>query len=138
MDFRIPNPFFSYDNITIKNVLTEKTLGTTIDNKLTFKNHFENICKKANQKLNALARITKFTSPFQRIFFVKSQFSCCPLIWMFTSKGLDKKINRIHEKSLISFKWPSIYIRWNAWHIKWKDNSPTMHWPVCWAKYINF
>ena len=104
MDFRIPNPFFSYDNITIKNVSTEKTLGTTIDNKLTFKNHFENICKKANQKLNALARITKFTSPFQRKTllnsFIKSQFSYCPLIWMFTSKGLNKKINRIHEKSL--------------------------------------
>ena len=138
MDFKIPNPFFSYDNITIQNVSTEKTLGTTIDNKLTFKNHFENICKKANQKLNVLARITKFTSPCQRIFFIKSQFSYCPLIWMFTSKGLNKKINRIHEKSLISFKWPSIYIRWNAWHIKWKDNSRTMHWPVCWVKYINF
>ena len=64
----------------------------------------KNICKKANQKLNTLARITKFTSLFQRKTllnsFVKSQFSYCPLIWMFISKGLNKKINRIHEKSL--------------------------------------
>ena len=104
LGFQDAQPNFSYDNITIKNVSEEKILGITIDNKLTFKSHLKNICKKANQKLNALARITKFTSPFQRIFFVKSQFSCCPLIWMFTSKGLDKKINRIHEKSLISFK----------------------------------
>ena len=102
--FQDAQPDFSYDNTAIKNVSEEKILGITIDNKLTFKSHLKNICKKANQKLNALARITKFTSPFQRIFFVKSQFSCCPLIWMFTSKGLVKKINRIHEKSLISFK----------------------------------
>ena len=94
---------FSCDNITIKNVSEEKILGITVDNKLTFKNHLKNICKKANQKLNALARITKFTSPFQRKTllnsFIKSQFSYCPLIWMFTSKGLNKEINRIHEKS---------------------------------------
>ena len=97
-------PNFSYDNIKIKNVSEEKILGITIDNKVTFKSHLKNICKKANQKLNALARITKFTSPFQRKTllnsFIKSQFSYCPLIWMFTSKGLNKKINRIYEKSL--------------------------------------
>ena len=29
-----------------------------------------------------------------------SLFSYCPLIWLFTSKGLNKKTNRIHEKSL--------------------------------------
>ena len=104
LGFQDAQPNFSYDNITIKNVSEEKILGITIDNKLTFKSHLKNICKKANQKLNALARITKFTSPFQRKTllnsFIKSQFSYCPLIWMFTSKGLNKKINRIHEKSL--------------------------------------
>ena len=40
---------FSYDNITMKNVSEEKILGITIDNKLTFKSHLKNICKKANQ-----------------------------------------------------------------------------------------
>ena len=32
--------------------------------------------------------------------FIKSQFSYGPLIWMFTSKGRNKKINRIHQESL--------------------------------------
>ena len=104
LGFQDTQPNFSYDNITIKNVSEEKILGITIDNKLTFKSHLKNICKKANQKLNALARITKFTSPFQRKTllnsFIKSQFSYHPLIWMFTSKGLNRKINRFHEKSL--------------------------------------
>ena len=93
--------------ITIKNVPEEKVLGITIDNELTFKRHLKGICEKANQKLNAPARITKFTSPFQRKTllnsFIKSQFSYCSLIWMFTSKGLNEKINRIHEKSLRLF-----------------------------------
>ena len=84
--------------------IRKKILGITIDNKLTFKSHLKNICKKAHQKLNPLTRITKFTSSFQRKTFlnsfIKSQFSYCPLIWMFTSKELNKQINRIHEKSL--------------------------------------
>ena len=104
LGFQDAQPNFSYNNIAIKNVSEEKILGITIDNKLTFKSHLKNIYKKANQKLNALARITKFTSPFQMKTlldtFIKSQFSYCPLIWMFTSKVLNKKIYRIHEKSL--------------------------------------
>ena len=85
----------------------KKILGITIDNidnKLTFKSHLKNICKEAYQKPNALARIRKFTSPFQKKTsldsFINSQFSYYSLVWMFTSKGLNETINRIHEKSL--------------------------------------
>ena len=35
-------------------------LGITIDSNLTFENHINSICKKASQKLNALARITPY------------------------------------------------------------------------------
>ena len=37
-----------------------KLLGVTIDNKLNFNEHLTMICKKANQKLHALARIAKY------------------------------------------------------------------------------
>ena len=101
LEFQDVQPNFSYDGITIKDVSEEKILDITIDNKLIFKSHLKNSYKKANQKLNVLARITKFTSPFQRKTvlnsFIKFQCSSCPLIWMFTSKELNKKINRIHE-----------------------------------------
>ena len=94
----------SYDNITIQNLSEEKILGITIDNKLIFKSLLKNICMKASQEVNALVRITKFTSHFQRETllnsFIKSHFSYYLLIWMFTSKGLNNKIYRIHEKSL--------------------------------------
>ena len=56
------------------------------------------------QKLNALARVTPFmdTNKKRTIMkaFVESQFSYCPLIWMFQSRGLNSKINRIHERAL--------------------------------------
>ena len=31
--------------------------------------------------------------------FIKSQLSYCPLIWMFHSRALNRKINTIHERS---------------------------------------
>ena len=62
----------------------------------------KNISEKANQKLNALVRVTNFTRPFQRRTllnsFIKSQFSYCPQTWMFSSKGLNKKI-KLKKKS---------------------------------------
>ena len=107
LGFQDVRPNFSYDNVTVKNV-SEKIVCITIDKKLTFKSHLKNICKKANQKLNALARITKFTSSFEKKTllnsFIKSQFSYCPLIWMFTSKGPNKKMIRLvlndHQSTL--------------------------------------
>ena len=62
------------------------------------------ICKKANQKLSALGRISKLTTPTQRKkltnSFINSQFTYCPLAWMFSLKGCYKRINKIHEMSL--------------------------------------
>ena len=79
-------------------------LGITIDSNLTFENHIRNICKKASQKLNALARIAPYMNIQKRRTimksFVTSQFSYCPLIWMFHSRRLNNKINSLHERAL--------------------------------------
>ena len=32
--------------------------------------------------------------------FIHSQFGYCPLIWMFHSRRLKNRINRIHDRSL--------------------------------------
>ena len=32
--------------------------------------------------------------------FIESQFSYCPLIWMFHSRRLNSHINRLHERGL--------------------------------------
>ena len=79
-------------------------LGITIDSNLTFENHINNICKKASQKLNALARVAPYMNMQKRIIimksFVTSQFGYCLLIWMFHSRRLNNKINSIHERAL--------------------------------------
>ena len=60
--------------------------------------------EKANEKLSALARISRLTTPTlgKKLInsFINSQFTYCSLIWMFSSKGCYKRINKIHERSL--------------------------------------
>jgi hypothetical protein len=82
----------------------EKLLGVTIDKNLNFNSHLANLCKKVGQKVTALARIVNLLS-FQkrRIIlktFIESQFSYCPLVWMFCSREMNMKINHIHERAL--------------------------------------
>ena len=82
----------------------EKLLGMMLDKDLSFEPHLNKLCKKVNQKISALARIAGIL-PFQkrRILlktFIESQFSYCPLVWMFCSCKFNNKINRIHERAL--------------------------------------
>ena len=83
---------------------TEKLLGITVDNKLNFDQHLTNVCKKASCKVSALAKIARFLPYHKRSLllktFIESQFSYCPLIWMFCSAKINKKINHIHERAL--------------------------------------
>ena len=83
---------------------SEKLLGVHIDNTLKFDVHVAYLCKKANQKLHALARISNFISSSKLITlmksFVISQFSYCPLVWMFHSKHMNDRINHLHERAL--------------------------------------
>ena len=77
--------------------------GITIDSNLTFENHINNICKRASQKLNALARVAPYMNTQKRRIlmksFVTSQFGYCVLIWMFHSRHLNNKISSIHERA---------------------------------------
>ena len=81
-----------------------KMLSTTFDKKLSFKKHIEDLCKKANQKFHALARISNFMDPTKVEIlmnsFIKSQFNHCPLVWMFHDRGSNSKTNRIQERAL--------------------------------------
>ena len=60
--------------------------------------------KKACQKLNALVRLAPFMNVDEKRMimkaFIESQFGYCPLVWMFHSRILNSKINRIHERAL--------------------------------------
>ena len=83
----------------------EKLLGSTIDKNLKFDKHVINICKKASAKVTALSRLIRIVPLEKKKIlmksFIESQFSYCPLIWMFClSRKLNNKINRIHERGL--------------------------------------
>ena len=92
------------EDFNIKNSTEEKLLGVKFDSNLSFESHVTSLCKKASQKLHALARISHYMDLNKRRnlmkAFITSQFSYCPLIWMFHSRNLNKKINRIHERAL--------------------------------------
>ena len=92
------------EDFSTKNSTGEKLLGVKFDYNLSFENHVTSLCKKASQKLHALARISHYMDLNKRRnlmkAFITSQFSYCPLIWMFHSRSLNNKINGIHERPL--------------------------------------
>ena len=74
-------------NENLSSTCSEKFLGIKIDNKLTFGEHVEGLCKKASHNLSAVARISSLMRFEQRKrivnLFITSHFSYCPLVWMF-------------------------------------------------------
>ena len=88
----------------IKNTNCEKLLGIKVDSRLNFNEHLDGIIKKASRKINALSRITPFMNISKRRIlmnsFFNSQFNYCPLVWMFHSRSINNKINRLHERVL--------------------------------------
>ena len=112
----------------ILNSSNVKLLGITIDSALSFDMHVIKLCKKANQKFHALARLSNYMEldKLRLIMkaFIISRFSYCPLVWMFHSRGVNKRINKIHEKSLrlVYNDNLSLFAELLA-----KDNSVTIH-----------
>ena len=72
MTLGTPNtlPNFKCKNITIKNSASEELV--IIDNKLDFTEHLNTVCKKANLKLHALNRISRFLSPEQHVLIINA------------------------------------------------------------------
>ena len=101
------NEIFLFHDILMENSKEQKFLGVIIDNKLNFKSHISELCKKASQKIAsspALSRLSSYphNSEKKLIFnsIIKSQFSYCPLVWMFCSRTSNNMINKLHERSL--------------------------------------
>ena len=93
--------FINIKDYVINNSLCEKLLGVTIDCKLSFNAHLDQILTKARQKVHVLARIAPYMSiPKRKLImnsFFTSQFDYCPLVWMCHSRSMNSRINRLHE-----------------------------------------
>ena len=75
-------------------------IGTLIN----FKGHIKYICRKADQKLSALLRISSHISTDKKALLyksmIKSQFGYCLLVWMFCFRQSNNLINKGHERAL--------------------------------------
>ena len=88
----------------VKSRREEKRLGVKIDSKPSFENHVSSLCKKASQKLHALTRVVNFMDLAEHKSlmkaFILTQLNYYPLIWMFHSKQLNNRINKMQERAL--------------------------------------
>ena len=102
---------FKYENVWAKIGKTkiweskkQKLSSVEIDRTLSFDEYITSLCRKARKKLSVLARLSNFMcTNKKRVLmkaFIESQFSYCPLILMFHSRGVNNKINHLHERSL--------------------------------------
>ena len=92
------------NNIKIRKSSSVTLLGLTIDNRLTFKDHINILCRRDNLKLNALRRIRKYLTAVKAKLlynaFINSQFNYASIIWMFCHKQDYLKITKIQYKAL--------------------------------------
>ena len=75
-----------------------------VDAKLNFNEHLNNIISKVSRKVNALSRAVPYMRVSKRKIllnsFFNSQFSYCPLIWMFYSCIMNNEINWLRERCM--------------------------------------
>ena len=71
-------------NETVTNSFNQKLLGILFNNKFDFDEYITSLCRKASQKLNALARVAHYMNLAQRRLiitaFIFSQFRYCSLV----------------------------------------------------------
>ena len=89
---------------TTESLKSVKLSRLTIDNKLNFGIHINDICNVASAKIKGLGTIrNRLNSSQVKILcnsFILSQFNYCCLFWMFCSKILQKKIDQIQKRAL--------------------------------------
>ena len=106
---------FKFENVYLENSKEKLILEITIDNKLTFDSHIRSICWKAGQKLSALSNKKELL--FKSM--VKSQFSYCPLAWMFCSQNSNKNPRKV---SKINYEWQNECF-WTSTASKQRNNN---------------
>ena len=115
-----------FENTITSSVKRVKLLGVHIDGRLDFDYHVKQICKKASKKIHALSRVCEYMDQNKRRMLMKtfiiSQFSYCPLVWMFHSRNTE---DEIHERTLRLVYDDSPYLSFDDLLIK--DKSVSIH-----------
>ena len=104
-DTNVPDDFtIQIDNVHRAPESEVTLLGITLDSKFDFNSHITKICKEASKRLNAFRRISKYLTKAQKSTLISSffysHFNYCPLVWMFSSKESNTKIEKLHKRAL--------------------------------------
>jgi hypothetical protein len=96
--------FIYLDGAFLESEDVAKLLGVQVDKNLDFEEYIKVLLTKANQKLHALIRISKFVTQ-EKIktlarAFIDSQFNHCPLVWMFHCRTTNNRLNKLQERAL--------------------------------------
>ena len=88
------------NNIKMRESQNVELLCLTIDNRLTFQDHINMLCRRANFKLHALRGIRKYLtlekSKLLYNAFINNQFNYAFKIWMFCCKQDYLEVEKIH------------------------------------------
>ena len=103
--FGWPPISISVDGNTIPSSDSIEVLGVTLDNSLQYTIHISILCSKASIQINAMKRIRKYLNTDCRIAmyksFISSNFSYCPVSWMFCRKRNSDKLEKLQEWALL-------------------------------------
>ena len=96
--------FIFLENAFLESEKSVTLLGVFVNNKLSFNDFTRLLLKEGNKRFHALRRIEKYLNfDKKRLImkaFIDSQFNNCPLLWMFHSREMNNKINRLQERAL--------------------------------------
>jgi hypothetical protein len=91
------------DNEKIKKVQSTKSLGLTIDEHLTWKNHINNITKKISSGISALKRVRPFINRETAVKayrgLVEPYFTYCSPVWDGIGLKLGEKLQKLQNRA---------------------------------------
>ena len=97
------NPGISYHNSEVNSCTSCKLLGITVNNRLSWGDHIENVIKKCNTYLYILSRIKLFLSNDNRKRFYNAyilpHFDFCCVIWGNCTSTLEDKLVKLQKRA---------------------------------------
>ena len=97
-------PNIIIENKQIRQVNKTKTLGTTIDQHLTWKTNTENICKKITSGISALRRVKPFIADINTLSsiynaIVRPYFDYCSEVWDVFGETQSKRLQKLQNRA---------------------------------------
>ena len=96
-------PVLKIDQAPVKQVSTTKSLGVVLDDRLTWHDQIEHLCKKIASGIGALKRIRQFVPPstLHLIFktLVQPHFDYCDIVWGSCGETLSTKLQKLQNRA---------------------------------------